>query len=428
MKAAIEGREMQVEDVVRIADEASEVLQFNRALLQGAIENITQGISVVDQSLRLVAWNHRYLELFEYPDGLIYVGRPIADIIRYNADRGLCGPGDPDMHVAKRLYWMRQGTPHTSERLFPNGRVIELIGNPMPGGGFVMSFTDITAYREAEQGLKGANESLEQRVQERTQELSQLNQELSEAKSNAEAANQSKTRFLAAVSHDLMQPLNAARLFSAALAHQDALPGEVRDLVQHLDSSLRSAEDLITDLLDISRLESGRVSAERNPFPLNNLYDALGVEFKALAQEQGLHFRLRGSQLRVDSDIKLLRRILQNFLTNAFPSPRATCCSACAARTAACAWKSGIRGRASHRTSRKSSSKSSSAWTATRPARRKASVSAWRSPTGSARSSAIRWRYVPGRARAASSASAYRWRGRRRRPWPTATRPNRRKR
>ncbi len=50
-----------------------------------------------------------------------------------------------------------------------------------------------------------------------------------------------------------MQPLNAARLFSAALAHQDALPGEVRDLVQHLDSSLRSAEDLITDLLDISR-------------------------------------------------------------------------------------------------------------------------------------------------------------------------------
>lgn len=80
------------------------------------------------------------------------------------------------MHVAKRLYWMRQGTPHTSERLFPNGRVIELIGNPMPGGGFVMSFTDITAYREAEQGLKGANESLEQRVRERTQELSQLNQ------------------------------------------------------------------------------------------------------------------------------------------------------------------------------------------------------------------------------------------------------------
>ncbi|WP_456020769.1 hybrid sensor histidine kinase/response regulator [Pseudomonas protegens] len=319
VKAAIEGREMQLEDVVRIADEASEVLQFNRALLQGAIENITQGISVVDQSLKLVAWNRRYLELFNYPDGLISVGRPIADIIRYNAERGLCGPGEAEVHVARRLHWMRQGRAHTSERLFPNGRVIELIGNPMPGGGFVMSFTDITAFREAEQALTEANEGLEQRVSERTQELSQLNVALTEAKGTAEAANQSKTRFLAAVSHDLMQPLNAARLFSAALSHQDdGLSSEAQKLVQHLDSSLRSAEDLISDLLDISRLENGKINPDRKPFAVNELFDILGAEFKALAQEQGLTFRVRGSHLRIDSDSKLLRRILQNFLTNAF--------------------------------------------------------------------------------------------------------------
>jgi len=319
VKAAIEGREMQVEDVVRIVDEASEVLQFNRALLQGAIENITQGISVVDQSLRLVAWNHRYIELFNYPDGQVYVGRPVAELIRFNAERGLLGGGDIEEHVSKRLYWMRQGTAHTSERLFPNGRVIELIGNPMPGGGFVMSFTDITEFREAERALKDANEGLEQRVSERTQELSQLNQALTEAKGVAEAANQSKTRFLTAVSHDLMQPLNAARLFSAALSHQDdALPADARELVRHLDSSLRSAEDLISDLLDISRLENGRITPDRHAFVLNNLFDTLGAEFKVLAAEHGVDFRLRGSRLRVDSDIKLLRRILQNFLTNAF--------------------------------------------------------------------------------------------------------------
>ncbi len=154
--------------------------------------------------------------------------------------------------------------------------MVELIGNPMPGGGFVMSFTDITAFREAEQALKDANEGLEQRVAERTHELSQLNQALSEAKSTAEAANKSKTRFLAAVSHDLMQPLNAARLFSAALAHQqEALPREAQELVRHLDSSLRSAEDLIADLLDISRLESGRITPDRNPFPLASLFDTL---------------------------------------------------------------------------------------------------------------------------------------------------------
>ncbi|HEX8541117.1 MAG TPA: hybrid sensor histidine kinase/response regulator [Pseudomonas sp.] len=319
VKAAIEGREMQLEDVVRIADEASEVLQFNRALLQGAIENITQGISVVDQSLKLVAWNHRYLELFKYPEGLISVGRPIADIIRYNAERGLCGPGEAEVHVARRLHWMRQGRAHTSERMFPNGRVIELIGNPMPGGGFVMSFTDITAFRDAEHALIGANESLEQRVAERTRELSQLNVALTDAKGTAEAANQSKTRFLAAVSHDLMQPLNAARLFSAALSHQDGeMSAEAQQLVQHLDSSLRSAEDLISDLLDISRLENGKINPDRQPFPLNTLFDPLGAEFKALAREQGIKFRLRGTSLRVDSDLKLLRRVLQNFLTNAF--------------------------------------------------------------------------------------------------------------
>ena len=319
VKAAIEGREMQVEDVVRIVDEASEVLQFNRALLQGAIENITQGISVVDQSLRLVAWNQRYLELFDYPDGLVYVGRPIAEIIRFNAERGMLGSGDVEESVARRLHWMRQGTAHSYERTFPNGRVIELIGNPMPGGGFVMSFTDITEFREAERALKEANEGLEQRVDERTRELSQLNQALTEAKGVAESANQSKTRFLAAVSHDLMQPLNAARLFSAALSHQDdALPREAQELVRHLDSSLHSAEDLITDLLDISRLENGRITPERNAFVLNTLFDTLGTEFKVLAAEQGIDFRLRGSRLRVDSDSKLLRRVLQNFLTNAF--------------------------------------------------------------------------------------------------------------
>jgi Na+/proline symporter/signal transduction histidine kinase len=319
VKAAIEGREMQLEDVVRIADEASEVLQFNRALLQGAIENINQGISVVDQSLRLVAWNRRYLELFNYPDGLIAVGRPIAEIIRFNAERGFCGPGEPEVHVARRLHWMRQGRAHTSERPFPNGQVIELIGNPMPGGGFVMSFTDITAFREAERALKNANEGLEQRVAERTFELSQLNVALTEAKGTAEAANQSKTRFLAAVGHDLMQPLNAARLFSSALSHQgEELSAQAQQLVQHMDSSLRSAEDLISDLLDISRLENGKITPERKPFVVNELFATLGVEFQALAREQGLRFKVHGSRSRIDSDQKLLRRILQNFLTNAY--------------------------------------------------------------------------------------------------------------
>ncbi|WP_185266848.1 hybrid sensor histidine kinase/response regulator [Halopseudomonas xiamenensis] len=318
VKAAIEGRAMHFEDVVRIVDEASEVLQFNRGLLQGAIENITQGISVVDKELRLVAWNQRYLEMFQYPEGLITIGRPIADLILCNARRGLCGPGDPQMHMEKRVNWMRRGTAHRSERLFPNGRVIEIIGNPMPGGGFVMSFTDITAFREAERALKESNEGLEQRVVERTRELSELNEALLQAKAQTEQTSQSKSRFLTAVSHDLMQPMNAARLFSASLAHQPNLPAEAQELVRHLDTSLRSAEDLISDLLDLSRLESGRITPEWSDLVLTDLIEPLRIEFGALAVERGVDLRVHSSRLRVRSDIRLLRRVLQNFLTNAF--------------------------------------------------------------------------------------------------------------
>lgn len=318
VKAAIEGRQMQLDDVVRIADEASQLLEFNRALLQGAIENISQGLSVVDKHFQLVAWNSRYIELFDYPEDLVQLGRPIAEIIAFNAKRGLLGPGDPEQQVAKRLAWMALGTAHKSERVFPNGRVIELIGNPMPGGGFVMSFTDISDFRRSEQALTEAKEGLEKRVAQRTAELSQLNQALGEAKAHAEAANQSKTRFLATVSHDLLQPLNAARLFCASLGHQEALPASTQPLLQHLDGALRSAEELIADLLEISRLEGGRIAANVSDFALDELFSTLSAEFTALAAEQQISLKVRSSRVWVRSDAKLLRRIVQNFLTNAF--------------------------------------------------------------------------------------------------------------
>ncbi len=230
--------------------------------------------------------------------------------------------------------------------------MIELIGNPMPGGGFVMSFTDITPFREAEQALRDANEGLEQRVAERTHELSQLNQALSEAKSQAEAVSKSKTRFLAAVSHDLMQPLNAARLFSAALSQQaEGMNEEAQQLVQHMDSSLRSAEELISDLLDISRLENGKITPDAKPFALNELFDTLGAEFKVLAAEKNLEFRLRGSRLRVDSDMKLLRRVLQNFLTNALRYGKSPILLGARRQGERCGWRCGTVARASPTTS-----------------------------------------------------------------------------
>ncbi|WMC11299.1 PAS domain-containing hybrid sensor histidine kinase/response regulator [Oceanimonas pelagia] len=316
LASAVQGRSMELDELATIVDEAGDVFRFNRGLLQGAIEHISLGISVVDKELRLVAWNRRYLELFQYPPGLIRVGRPIADIIRHNAGQGLCGPGDVDQHVSRRVAFMKAGSRHVSARTRPDGRVIEVQGNPMPGGGFVMTFNDITTFRQAEQVLKDANVMLEQRVAERTRELSTVNEQLLAANRQAELANASKSRFLAAVSHDLMQPLNAAKLFASSWLETSS-DDESRRLAGHIDRSLTAAEELIGDLLDMSRLESGKLTAKPQDFAIEELFDTLKAEFGVLAEQQGGAFSVVGSRLGVHSDPRLLRRILQNFLTNA---------------------------------------------------------------------------------------------------------------
>ncbi|MFV0574748.1 MAG: PAS-domain containing protein [Vibrio sp.] len=317
LTSALQGRNMQLEEVATIVDEASELYDFSRSLLQGAIEHVSQGIAVVDKQLRLVAWNQRYLELFDFPPGLIQVGRPIADVIRHNAQQGLCGPGDPESHVRRRVEHLERGTKHTSSRVREDGQVIEVQGNPMPGGGFVMSFSDITAFRRAEQALKEANETLEDRVQKRTHELENLNAKLVEATKDAQQASKSKSRLLAAVSHDLMQPLNAARLFASSLS-ETANDDNTIKFSSHIESALGVAEELIGDLLDISRLESGKVPTDIHCFKLHDVLDKLDAEFGVLAKEHNIEFERVPTQLVVESDPKLLRRVLQNLLTNAF--------------------------------------------------------------------------------------------------------------
>lgn len=322
LASALQGRNMQLEEIATIVDEASDVFRFNRGLLQGAIEHMGQGISVVDRELKLVAWNRRYIELFHYPHGLIQVGRSIEEIIRYNAEQGLCGPGDIEAQVARRVAFMKRGSPHVSARERPDGRVIEMQGNPMPAGGFVMTFTDITPFRAAERVLREANEHLEARVAERTHELSELNRQLLLVNQQVERANHSKSRFLAAVSHDLTQPLNAAKLFTSSLLEMLSQGGEQTAeqarIARHIDDALGATEDLITDLLDISRLEAGKFKARKLDFALSDVLGNLKAEFGVLAQAGEIQFSVVESRLAVYSDVRLLRRVLQNFLTNAF--------------------------------------------------------------------------------------------------------------
>lgn len=330
INAILERRQLGVEDVVTLFDDTHQVIRFSRTILNSTLEHLSQGVSVVDKDLNLVAWNRAYLELFDYPEGMIHVGRPVADIVRYNAARGLCGPGAVEEHVGKRIAHMRNGNPHVFQRIMPDGRVVEMRGNPLPGGGFVTSFTDITEYVRSVAELAEARDSLEQRVQERTQTITEINQELLgevarrrqteqqllQAKAEAEAANASKTRFLALASHDILQPLNAARLFTAALA---AATGEERRaaILGQLDKSLAASEELISTLLEIAKLEDGRMKPELRRVNLKPLLSQLADEYELLASQKGLQLWVRIADLTVLTDPTYLRRILQNLLSNA---------------------------------------------------------------------------------------------------------------
>ncbi|AXK71746.1 response regulator [Lysobacter sp. TY2-98] len=305
---AVRRESRDLETVATIVGEASADLRFNQRVLEAALQNMSQGISVVDAELRLVAWNRRYAELFGFPDELLQVGRPIADLARF-AMRGIGYAGDVERALDRRLAFMRAGTLHLSERVLPDGSIVEIRGNPMPGGGFVATFTDVTAFRRAEAGLLLANETLEQRVVERTTELEIATHE-------AERANHAKSRFLAAIGHDLMQPLHAAQLFVDALG-DDLDDSRQRGTVAQVRGALESTVELLSGLLDMSRLEAGGLVPQPRAFALADVLDPLASEFQAIAAARGLRFRYVRSAAWVKTDPQLLRRVLQNFLANA---------------------------------------------------------------------------------------------------------------
>jgi PAS domain S-box-containing protein len=296
-----------LDTVAQIVGEASRDLRFNQRVLEAALENMSQGISVVDAQLRLVAWNKRYAELFGYPDALLQVGTPIAELARH-ALQQMPPRGDAERALQRRLAHMRAGTPHLTERVFPDGSIVEIRGNPMPGGGFVATFTDVTAFRQTEAALLQSNETLEQRVEDRTAALQAARQE-------AERANDAKGRFLAAIGHDLLQPLHAAHLFTDALARQVSDDG--RASVRQIRGALDSTTDLLMALLDMSRLEAGGLDPQPRDFALAEVLEPLASEFSVLAAERGLRFDALPTRAWVRSDPQLLRRVLQNFLANA---------------------------------------------------------------------------------------------------------------
>ena len=317
----LERRNLGADVAMDLLDDASAAVQHSRDILQSTLENVRQGISVFDRDLKLAFWNRHFRELLDLPPELTRVGVTLQEIIRFNALQRGHGSCRIDDVVAEELEQFVGAGDSVFQRQNSDGTVLDIRTNPLPAGGYVTTYSDITAHVQATAELAAANERLEERVRERTAALTQLNTELTKATIAAEDANRGKTRFLAAASHDLLQPLNAARLYVSSLIERQARAAVqdplASDIARKVDASLMSVEELLGTLLDFSRLDAGALTPERRHFRLDELLDALKIEFAPLAERKGLDLRIEPTTLAVESDRRLLHRLLQNLLSNA---------------------------------------------------------------------------------------------------------------
>ena len=312
----VKQRDPATKGAMKLLDDATAAIQYNRDLLQTALDQVGQGIAVFDRQLRLSCWNRQYRQLLGLPAELGQVGTALSDILSLIALNGEFGRGSPEVAVAERMERITGHVEAFQEHLFVSGTVLEVRTSPMPDGGIVLTYTDITERVLAEEALAKANETLEKRVRERTMELTRLNQELIRAKRGADEANLGKTRFLAAAGHDILQPLNAARLYVQSLVDRFS-ESENRELVRNIEASLESVEEIIGAVLDISRLDTGAMKPELSVFRLDDLLDQMRVDFEPMAKDKGLELRFVTSSLSVRSDRRLLRRVVQNLVSNA---------------------------------------------------------------------------------------------------------------
>ena len=316
MALLIERRSPNRRGAMKLLDDASDAIQYNRDLLQSAIDHVRQGIGVFDKDLELICWNRQFRGLLDLPAEMGRIGVPLEEILRTVAANAGLTDADAEWNVSDRINRLIVTREPYQERLRNDETVLEVRSDFLPDGGMVVTFADITQRVKAAEALLSANETLERRVEERTAALTALNKELTAAKAKAEEADLGKTRFLAAASHDILQPLNAARLFTTSLVERRSGEEDSR-LIQNVDASLEAVEDILVTLLEISRLDGGALKPELSNFRIDDVLGALEREFEPMAREKNLEFKVMSSSVTVRSDRRLLRRVLQNFVSNA---------------------------------------------------------------------------------------------------------------
>ncbi|MDT0510029.1 ATP-binding protein [Novosphingobium sp. MMS21-SN21R] len=286
---------------------ALELAERNLAL-QATLDTLSEGVCLFDAQRRMQASNEGLVRVLALGEGAEQVGDHAA-LLAWCTDR-------LGLDLPQALDWRHGTTQRLAADCMVGGRNFVIRSVPLSNGGMVFTFDDVTDHVRLQRSLTETAETLERRVSERTAELIEVNRQLVEAKNEAESANRSKTSFLAAASHDLLQPLNAARLFVSAMDGH-ALPERPRALVQQTSTALDSVEDLLEALFEISRLDAGAIQPEFVELSLGGIFNALRVEFAPLAAAGALRFDVPDTALWVRSDARLLRRVLQNFVSNA---------------------------------------------------------------------------------------------------------------
>lgn len=278
-------------------------------MVRATLDHLNQGVCIFSSDLRLVGWNTRMEDLLDRPIDGHLVGISFDALLRRLDEQVVFSAFFSREHLVAWAHRSRPRRPITFEVRKGPRTVLSVFAQEMPDRGFVISFTDVTAEREAERALRDMNETLERRVEERTDELGHALEE-------ARRANASKTRFVAAASHDLLQPLSAAKLFVSYLEDRAGDPTAKATAAKAV-SALASVEEIIEALLDISKLDSGQTGMSLQEVPLGRILTSLRTELTPAAEAKGLRLTVLDSTQVVRSDPVFLRRILQNLVTNA---------------------------------------------------------------------------------------------------------------